>query len=111
MERPGSPTIHLTFLFADVEGSTRITEQHGPAAGAALVRYHEMAAAAAATHGGRLFERIGDGAYACFSVASAAVQAADELQAAIGEEDWGSIGRMRISARDFAGVLCFPGAE
>ena len=96
MERPEPHTRHLTFLFADVEGSTRISEQHGPAAGAALVRYHEMVAGAAASHGGRLFERIGDGAYACFSVASAAVEAADELQAAIGDEDWGSIGRLRI---------------
>jgi DNA-binding NarL/FixJ family response regulator/class 3 adenylate cyclase len=96
MERVETPTHHLTFLFADVEGSTRIAEQHGQAASAALVRYHEMVAQAAAAHGGRLFERIGDGAYACFPVASAAVQAADHLQHAIGEEDWGAIGRLRI---------------
>ncbi len=96
MERPETPTRHLTFLFADVEGSTRIAEQHGHAAGAALVRYHDMVAEAASANGGRLFERIGDGAYACFSLASAAVQAADDLQHAIGEEDWGSIGRLRV---------------
>ena len=96
MERPGTPSHHLTFLFADVEGSTRISERHGPLAGVALTRYHEMVAEKAVAHGGRLFERIGDGAYACFPDAQAAVRAADELQAAIGEEDWGSIGRLRI---------------
>ena len=96
MERPQTPTHHLTFLFADVEGSTRISERHGALASVALTRYHQMVAEKAVAHGGRLFERIGDGAYACFPDATAAVRAADELQAAIGEEDWGSIGRMRI---------------
>jgi DNA-binding NarL/FixJ family response regulator/class 3 adenylate cyclase len=96
MERPQTPSLHLTFLFADVEGSTRISERHGALAGLALARYHEMVAEKAVAHGGRLFERIGDGAYASFPDAAAAVRAADELQAAIGEEDWGSIGRLRI---------------
>ena len=97
MERSETPTVrHLTFLFADVEGSTRIAERHGAAAGVALVRYHERVASSATDHGGRMFERIGDGAYACFAEAADAVAAADELQGAIGDEDWGAIGRMRI---------------
>ena len=96
MERAETPSHHLTFLFADVEGSTRIAERHGAAAGAALARYHELVGSAAAEHGGRMFERIGDGAYACFPTAADAVQAADELQAAIADEDWGPIGRLRI---------------
>jgi DNA-binding NarL/FixJ family response regulator/class 3 adenylate cyclase len=86
----------LTFLFADVEGSTRLAERHGAAAGDALARYHDLVAAIADRHSGRLFERIGDGAYASFTDAADAVAAADELQTAIGEEDWGPIGRMRI---------------
>ena len=89
-------TRELTFLFADVEGSTRLTERHGSTAGAALVRYHELATNAAERHGGRIFERIGDGAYASFDDPSDAVAAADELQSAIGEEDWGEIGRLRV---------------
>jgi len=86
----------LTFLFADVEGSTRLAERHGAAAGVALARYHDLVAEIAARNGGRLFERIGDGAYASFADAGDAVAAADELQTAIGDEDWGPIGRMRI---------------
>jgi DNA-binding NarL/FixJ family response regulator/class 3 adenylate cyclase len=96
MERGQPPTRHLTFLFADVEGSTRIAERHGASAGAALARYHELVAEAATAHGGRIFERIGDGAYASFPDARGAVTAADALQAAIAEEDWGHIGRLRI---------------
>ena len=59
------PTVReLTFLFADVEGSTRLAERHGSVAASAMVRYHELVATAAERHGGRIFERIGDGAYA-----------------------------------------------
>jgi len=87
---------HLTFLFADVEGSTRLMERHGADAGDAIARYHDIVATTAARHGGKLFERIGDGAYACFHDARSAVTAADELQAAIAEHDWGAIGRMRV---------------
>jgi class 3 adenylate cyclase len=86
----------LTFLFADVEGSTRLTERHGADAGEALARYHDLAASTAAAHGGRLFERIGDGAYASFPDAVSAVAAADALQSAITGHDWGPIGRLRI---------------
>ena len=46
-------TRHLTFLFADVEGSTRLMERHGADAGAALSRYHELVALAASRHGGK----------------------------------------------------------
>jgi DNA-binding NarL/FixJ family response regulator/class 3 adenylate cyclase len=89
-------TRHLTFLFADIEGSTRLMERHGADAGAALARYHELVALAASRHGGKLFERIGDGAYACFDAATDAVAAADAVQRAIIEHDWGVIGRMRV---------------
>ncbi len=96
MEGPETSTRQLTFLFADVEGSTRMAERHGAAASLALARYHEVAAGVAASQGGRIFERIGDGAYASFPDARSAVQAADALQAAIAEEDWGEVGRLRV---------------
>ncbi len=96
MERSHPPQRRLTFLFADVEGSTRLAERHGVAAGAALARYHDLVSEVSERHAGRIFERIGDGAYACFSQAVEAVAAADDLQAAIGDEDWGPIGRMRV---------------
>ncbi len=90
------PRQRLTFLFADVEGSTRMAEQHGADAGAALARYHELVAETVASTGGRIFERIGDGAYASFPDAASAVLAADRLQARFAEEDWGAVGRVRV---------------
>ena len=91
-----SATRHLTFLFADIEGSTRIVERHGADAAQVLARYHELVASCAVAGGGRLFERIGDGAYACFPDAVAAVGAAARLQSSIGRRDWGVVGRIRI---------------
>jgi DNA-binding NarL/FixJ family response regulator/class 3 adenylate cyclase len=98
MQTVPDPTVvrALTFLFADVEGSTRLAERHGSAAAVAMIRYHELVAGAAERHGGQIFERIGDGAYACFNDAESAIGAALDLQAAIGDEDWGAIGRLRV---------------
>ena len=98
MPAPGRRDEHVTFLFVDVEGSTRIVERHGAAASAALSRYHELVADVAERHGGRIFERIGDAAYASFADAHAAVAAADEVQSGIAAEDWGPIGRLRARA-------------
>jgi len=96
MEGPETSSLQLTFLFADVEGSTRMAERHGAAASVALARYHDVVAGVATGQGGRIFERIGDGAYASFPDARSAVQAADALQAAIAAEDWGEVGRLRV---------------
>src|SRR5919106_569127 len=98
-------TRRLTFLFADVEGSTRLAELHGAAAGTALARYHELVAAATVRHGGRIFERIGDGAYASFDEAAPAVSAAVQIQEAIGSEHWGEIGRLRVRIGLLAGEV------
>ena len=92
---PAAPQRHLTFLFADVEGSTRLAEQYATA-GSVLARYHELVAEVSAPHGGRVFERIGDGAYVVFDDAAPAVAAAVELQARVQRADWGEVGRLRV---------------
>lgn len=94
--QPDAPSRHLSFLFADVERSTRLAELHGSAAGAALARYHELAERAAGAHEGHVFERIGDGAYAVFERARDAVFAAVDLQDAIRAEPWGDVGPIRV---------------
>src|SRR5687768_18401211 len=53
MEPAAIETRHLTFLFADVEGSTRLMERHGTDAGVALSRYHELVVTTTGRHGGR----------------------------------------------------------
>ena len=109
MEGSAAESRHLSFLFADVEGSTRIAELHGDAAGAALARYHALVAECAGRHGGRIFERIGDAAYATFDDAVSAVSAADEIQAALSGEDWGPIGRLRARLAVTSGEVQLQG--
>jgi class 3 adenylate cyclase len=44
----------VTFLFSDVEGSTRLLESHPADAGPALARHHELLADAMHAHSGVL---------------------------------------------------------
>jgi class 3 adenylate cyclase/CheY-like chemotaxis protein len=90
----GVPT--LTLLFTDVEGSTQLVERHGTTGTEALIRHHAIIREAADAHGGRLFERIGDAAYAVFPDAVAAVQAAVAIHRQLAIEDWGPIGSVRV---------------
>ena len=104
--QPHRPALRrLTFLFVDVEGSTRIAEAFPAEAGAVLARYHELVRTVAERHRGRIFERIGDGAYACFDRAVEAVRCAVDLQAALADEDWGVIGRLRARAAVLTGEV------
>jgi class 3 adenylate cyclase len=72
----------ITFLFTDIEGSTRLWEQHPDAMRLALARHHALIAAQIAQHGGTLVKRQGEGdsAFAVFVRATDAVAAALALQ-------------------------------
>jgi class 3 adenylate cyclase/CheY-like chemotaxis protein len=86
----------LTLLFTDVEGSTQLVERHGATGTEALIRHHAIIRSAAEAHGGRLFERIGDAAYAVFADAASAVQAGMAIHRQLEAEDWGAIGSVRV---------------
>ena len=55
----------LTFLFTDLEGSTRLWEEHGDAMPDALARHDEILRAAVERHGGRIVKTTGDGTTRC----------------------------------------------
>ena len=86
----------LTLLFTDVEGSTQLVERHGAAGTEALIRHHAIIRASSEEHGGRLFERIGDAAYAVFPDPASAVAAAVDIQRRMAAEDWGGVGPVRV---------------
>jgi DNA-binding NarL/FixJ family response regulator/class 3 adenylate cyclase len=89
-------TATVTFLFTDVEGSTRLLERFPELAGDALARHHDLVEAAVNEHGGRVFERIGDAAYAAFDDARPAVLAAVALQRVLATTAWGEMPRLRV---------------
>ena len=73
----------LTFLFTDVEGSTRLWEQHPQAMLAALAHHNDVLAAAIETHKGSVFKTLGDGFCAVVANAHDALAAAVEAQQAL----------------------------
>src|SRR3981081_4740051 len=90
------PAGTVAFLFTDIEGSTRLLEQHPREMGAAMSRHHDLLQHAVEANGGIVFETLGDGVYASFTRASDGVRAAIEGQQAIRAEKWGAVGEIRV---------------
>lgn len=73
----------VTFLFTDIEGSTRRWEADADAMSAALERHNEALHQSVEAHQGWLFKHTGDGVCAVFSSPAAAVDAAVAAQRAL----------------------------
>jgi predicted ATPase len=71
-----APSGVVTFLFTDVEGSTRRWENDAQAMRAALSAHDEVLREAIEGHGGIMFKHTGDGVCAAFASPKAAVDAA-----------------------------------
>ncbi len=79
----------VTFLFTDIEGSTRQWQEHPQAMRAALAIHDSILRQAVAAHGGSVFKHTGDGVCAAFSVASEGMSAALEAQFNLAQDVWG----------------------
>lgn len=78
----------VTFLFTDIEGSTRLWELQPEAMRLALARHDVLLRESIETNGGHVFKTIGDAFCAAFSSAKNAVRAALEAQRTIIAEPW-----------------------
>jgi predicted ATPase/class 3 adenylate cyclase len=78
-----APSGVVTFLFTDIEGSTRRWENDANAMRAALAAHDAVLRKAIEAHGGFLFKHTGDGVCAAFSSPKAAVDAAIAAQRAL----------------------------
>jgi predicted ATPase len=75
------PTGTVTFLFTDVEGSTRLLHEFGPEAYAAALQEHRCVLRGVfGRHGGVEVDTQGDAFFMAFPAASGAVTAAEEAQ-------------------------------
>src|SRR6201996_7051061 len=70
----------MTFVFTDVEGSTRRWEADAESMRAALATHDEVLRRAIEAHGGWLFKHTGDGVCAAFASPKSAVDAAVAAQ-------------------------------
>jgi predicted ATPase len=77
---PVAPSGVVTFLFTDVEGSTRRWEADAEGMRAALATHDEVLRDAIQAHGGWLFKHTGDGVCAAFASPMSAVNAAIDAQ-------------------------------
>ncbi len=78
----------VTFMFTDVEGSTRLWESHPSNMGAALARHDEILRTTVAEQLGHVFTTAGDSFAVAFARAEDAVKAAAEVQRRLADEEW-----------------------
>jgi predicted ATPase/class 3 adenylate cyclase len=86
----------VTFLFTDVEGSTRLWEVYPEAMKDALARHDEILRDAIAAHGGHVVKTTGDGFHAVFANVGDALGTAAVAQLALYGEPWGVPDGLRV---------------
>jgi predicted ATPase/class 3 adenylate cyclase len=94
----------VTFLFTDLVSSTRLWEEQPDAMRAALARHDQLLSKAVEAHGGARIKGTGDGLHAVFPSAEAGVRAAVDAQLALGAEEWGPVGPLRVRMGLHTGV-------
>jgi predicted ATPase/class 3 adenylate cyclase len=86
---PGRPSGTVTFLFSDVEGSTRLLGEIGPDQyRVALQNHRGIVRSAIARHEGHEVDTQGDSFLIAFRRATDAVQAAEEIQRSLASQPW-----------------------
>jgi predicted ATPase/class 3 adenylate cyclase len=110
------PTSTVTFLFTDIEGSSRLEQRVGTRAYAQLrERHRELLRAAFAAEGGREQGTAGDSFFVVFPTAAGAIRAAIVAQRALGVEPWPDgaaigvrmgihTGEAEMSGTDYVGI-------
>ncbi len=92
----GLPMGTVTFLFTDLEGSTRLWEEHPEAMRSALARHDEILRNVVEGHGGVVVKTTGDGLHAAFGDAEGALRAAAAGQRGMAVEPWVGVERLRV---------------
>ena len=105
----------VSFLFSDIEGSTRMLQELGDAFRPVLERHNTIVHEAANSHRGRIVKNEGDGFFVAFQSALDAVSSAVEIQRQLAAEDWESpqnvmvrigvhTGEGRLGGSDYVGI-------
>jgi predicted ATPase/class 3 adenylate cyclase len=90
------PVGTVTFVFTDLEGSTRLWEQYPDAMQDALARHDDILGAIVHAHDGHIVKTTGDGLHAVFPSAHEAVDAAVAMQRALVAEQFAGTGALRV---------------
>ncbi len=82
------PSGVVTFVFSDIEGSTKLWESGPDGMRASLARHDEIVRSIVETAKGTVFKHTGDGFGAAFDSVRAGVEAAARIAAALASTDW-----------------------
>ena len=85
----GIPTGTVTFLFTDIEGSTKLARQHREKWERLRERHHTILRSGVEAHNGYVFQIIGDAFCVAFHTAGDALRAAAKSQIDLHTENWG----------------------
>jgi class 3 adenylate cyclase len=96
MDEVRLPTGTVTFLFTDIEGSTRLLGQLGDRYPAILGEHHALLREAVEARGGIEVSTDGDAFFVVFPVASQAVAAAVAAQRGLATHQWPPDGLVRV---------------
>ncbi len=101
------PSGTVTFLFSDIEGSTRLLQQLGSSYPEALRTHQALLRAAFAAHDGHEVDTQGDSFFAAFPTAPAALDAAAQAQRTLAAHEWptGASVRVRMGLHTGAPLL------
>jgi predicted ATPase/class 3 adenylate cyclase len=98
------PTGTVTFLFTDLEVSTRLWDEEPDAMRGALARHDAILREAVSKHDGHVVKGTGDGIHAVFAIPDAAVRAAIDAQLGIAAEEWLVTDPLRVRMGVHTGV-------
>jgi len=88
---PNPPSGTVTFLFTDIEGSTRLAQQHLDTWEAARQRHHAILRTACEAGNGHVFQIIGDAFCVAFATPDAGLKVAVAAQRVLQAEAWHEI--------------------
>jgi predicted ATPase/class 3 adenylate cyclase len=95
-QRPALPTGTPTFLFTDIEGSTKLLHRLGDRYAAVRSRHLRLLVEAFEAHGGVVFGTEGDALFVAFETATGAVAGAIAGQQALAAEPWDDDADVRV---------------
>lgn len=105
------PTGTVTFLFTDIEGSTRLVQALGHRWVELLEAHNDLVRAAIESNGGKVVKTEGDSFFAVFGSALDAAVASGAAQDALASHDWPEDGRIRVRMGLHTGVAALGGAD
>ncbi|HZT42937.1 MAG TPA: tetratricopeptide repeat protein [Chthonomonadaceae bacterium] len=94
----------VTFLFTDIEGSTKLWEKHPEVMRTALACHDKLLKETIQRYGGHVFKTVGDAFCAAFTMAPAALSATIAAQRALLSESYEEIGALRVRMALHTGV-------